>query len=145
MGLGVDDPFPVTGGASVADELLRVHRSYLSALRPVLRRVHALAHITGGGLPGNVIRAIPDTLDAVVELNSWIVPPVFGALGRAGNIPRAEMFRTFNMGVGMVVIAATDDVAAVVTSAADAGVRAWLLGRLIAGSGKVVLSEEEIS
>ena len=69
--LGVHDAYPDANGASVADVLLKVHRSYLPSLKPVLHHVHAMAHITGGGLPGNLNRALPHTLDAVVETSSW--------------------------------------------------------------------------
>jgi phosphoribosylformylglycinamidine cyclo-ligase len=132
------DPFPGTDG-TVADALLAVHRSYLAALRPVLNRVHAMAHITGGGLPGNLNRVLPAHLDAVVETASWDVPPVFLVLEEAGGVPRAEMFRTFNMGVGMAVLAAPPDVDAVIASATEAGVRAWPLGHVVRGEGRVVL------
>ncbi|HEY0972165.1 MAG TPA: phosphoribosylformylglycinamidine cyclo-ligase [Gemmatimonadales bacterium] len=134
------DAFPDAGGASVADVLLRVHRSYLAALTPVLDRVHALAHITGGGLPGNLNRALPAALDARVELASWTVPAEFRVLAEAGGVSRDEMFRAFNMGVGMVAICARDDVDAVTASAADAGVPSWILGDVVAGSGAVVLA-----
>ncbi len=139
MRLGVADAFPDEDG-SVADVLLRVHRSYLAALRPVLGRVHAMAHITGGGLPGNLNRALPPDLDAVVDRSSWKVPNLFQVLERAGEVPREEMFRAFNMGVGMVVICARDDAAAVVESSSLAGTPAWLLGEIRPGSGAVVLN-----
>ena len=110
-----------------------------SAARPVLDRVHAMAHITGGGLPGNVNRALPDALDAVDrhgELDS--AERVSGSCETAGQVSRDEMFRTFNMGVGMVVI--TD--AAMRgrgrwRARASAGVDAWRLGRVVRGSGQV--------
>ncbi|MHB0948202.1 MAG: phosphoribosylformylglycinamidine cyclo-ligase [Gemmatimonadaceae bacterium] len=130
------DPFPGEA-ASVADVLLRVHRSYLPALRGVLDRVHAMAHITGGGLPGNLDRAIPDTLDALVDANSWTVPNVFRVLAEAGGVAPDEMFRTFNMGVGMVVVAAPADAQVVLDAAAAAGLTGWILGRLERGSGRV--------
>jgi phosphoribosylformylglycinamidine cyclo-ligase len=136
--LGSADAFPDEGG-SVADVLLRVHRSYLAALRPVLQRVHAMAHITGGGLPGNLDRALPPDLDAVVDLSSWSVPNLFEVLERAGEVPRDEMFRAFNMGVGMVVICARGDADAVIESSRAAGTPAWLLGEVRPGSGVVVL------
>ena len=139
MGLRAGDPFPGAGGATVAEVLLAVHRSYLSALTPVLDRVHAMAHITGGGLPGNVDRAIPPTVDAVIETGAWTVPLVFDVLAKAGQVGRTEMFRAFNMGVGMVVIvdaAAADDVRA---SARAAGVESWMLGRIVPGEGRVIL------
>jgi phosphoribosylformylglycinamidine cyclo-ligase len=137
--LGADGAFPGEG-ATVADVLLRVHRSYLGALRPVLDRLHAMAHVTGGGLPGNLDRVLPDTLDAVVETASWEVPNVFQVLAAAGAVPRDEMFRAFNMGVGMVVLVDPEDVAAVQGSAAAAGVESWALGHVRPGTGRVILS-----
>jgi phosphoribosylformylglycinamidine cyclo-ligase len=137
--LAADAAFPGEG-ATVADVLLRVHRSYLGALRPVLDRLHAMAHVTGGGLPGNLDRALPDTLDAVVETASWEVPNVFQVLAAAGAVPRDEMFRAFNMGVGMVVLVDPEDVAAVQGSAAAAGVESWALGHVRPGTGRVILS-----
>jgi phosphoribosylformylglycinamidine cyclo-ligase len=136
MGLGVADPFPGEA-ASVADVLLRVHRSYLSVLRPVLGRVRAMAHITGGGLPGNVNRALPDTLDAVIDSKSWEVPNLFQQLERAGQVDRAEMYRTFNMGVGMVVITDEAGANAVQASAESAHLGSWRLGRIVRGAGQV--------
>jgi phosphoribosylformylglycinamidine cyclo-ligase len=137
--LAPNDAFPGGGGA-VADVLLAEHRSYLPALRPVLDRVHAMAHITGGGLPENLDRALPKTLDAVVDTSSWDVPPVFRVLQKAGAVDPAEMYRTFNMGVGMVVICAPADVKSVLSAASAAGVAGWKLGSLKPGSGVVILS-----
>jgi phosphoribosylformylglycinamidine cyclo-ligase len=139
MRLEPTDPFPGES-ASTADALLRVHRSYLRALRPVLGTIHAMAHVTGGGLPGNVNRALPSTLDAEIDTGSWQVPNLFLRLQNAGAVSRDEMFRTFNMGVGMVVIVAASDVETIVRSAQSEGVRAWRLGRVIRGAGQVVLS-----
>jgi len=139
--LRMGDAFPDGGGGeAVADVLLAEHRSYLPALKPVLDRVHALAHITGGGLPGNLDRALPPTLDAVVDTSSWKVPGVFGVLKNAGAVEPAEMYRTFNMGVGMVVIAGPSDVSAILSAAAAAGLAGWILGSLKPGSGAVLLS-----
>jgi len=137
--LGPHDAFP-GGGGSVADVLLRVHRSYLGALVPVLGRVHAMAHITGGGLEGNVNRALPPGLDAVIETGSWEVPREFTVLAEAGQVARGEMFRTFNMGVGIVVITTPDDAGAVIRGAESAGVRCWRLGSVEPGSGQVILN-----
>ena len=136
MGLGVNDPFPGETG-TVADVLLRVHRSYLPVLRPVLGRVHAMAHITGGGLPGNVNRALPDTLDAVIDAGSWELPNLYRQLERAGQVDRAEMYRTFNMGVGMVVITDEAGAEAVQASATSAHIGNWRLGRIVRGAGQV--------
>jgi phosphoribosylformylglycinamidine cyclo-ligase len=140
--LGPDDPFPGES-RSTADVMLAVHRSYLQALAPVRGAIHAMAHITGGGLPGNLDRSLPSTLDAEVDVGTWEVPNVFRVLAEAGGVPRDEMYRAFNMGVGMVVI--TDDAGAarVRESAAAAGVEHWLLGRVVPGSGRVILKGGE--
>ncbi len=131
------DVFPDADGASVADVLLRVHRSYLSCLAPMLDRIHAMAHITGGGLPGNVNRVLPDTLDADIDATSWTIPSLFRVLEEAGNVSRLEMYRAFNMGVGMVVITAAQHVGDVCASAQAAGIAAWEMGRIVAGTGAV--------
>ena len=139
MRLGPADPFPGES-ESTADTMLRVHRSYLPVLRPVLGTIHAMAHITGGGLPGNVNRALPPSLDAEIDTSSWQIPNLFTRLQHAGDVARDEMFRAFNMGVGMVVIAAPADVETISTAAQSEGVRAWRLGRVIRGAGQVVLT-----
>ena len=136
MGLGASDPFPGEGD-SVANVLLRIHRSYLPVLRAVVGQVHAMAHITGGGLPGNVNRALPDTLDAVIDAGAWEVPNLFLQLERAGQVDRGEMYRTFNMGVGMVVITDAAGAEAVEASAASAHLGSWRLGRIVRGAGQV--------
>lgn len=139
LGLGPGDRYP-GANETVAEVLLRVHRSYLRALEPVLSRVHAMAHITGGGIPGNLDRALPPEMDAVVDQGSWEVPDVFEAVARAGETDRREMFRTFNMGVGMMVVTDPSDADAVIAAAAGEKVDAWVAGEIRAGSGQVVLS-----
>jgi len=137
--LDYHDSFP-DSEQTVADVLLAEHRSYLAAIKPVLDCVHAMAHITGGGLPGNVDRAIPSSLDARIDRSSWEVPLVFRVLQEAGKVEPAEMYRTFNMGVGMVVICAPPDVENVLAAASLAEVPAWVLGSLSPGTGTVILS-----
>jgi phosphoribosylformylglycinamidine cyclo-ligase len=141
MQLSAQDAFPGEG-TTVANVLLRVHRSYLSVLKPVLARIHAMAHITGGGLPGNVNRALPDTLDAEIHASSWEVPNLFRQLERAGAVSRAEMYRTFNMGIGMVVITDEGNAAAIESSAASGHIASWRLGRVVPGTGQVRILEE---
>jgi phosphoribosylformylglycinamidine cyclo-ligase len=138
MGLGVDDPFPGED-ASVAEVLLRVHRSYLSALRGPIEagRVRALAHVTGGGLVDNLPRILPDAVDARIDRASWEVPNLFRVLQREGSVDEAEMFRAFNMGVGMVVVVASGDAAEVLEQLRGAGETAWLAGEIVQGSGEV--------
>ncbi len=137
--LAADDTFP-GDTRSTADVLLAVHRSYLNALAPVRAAVHAMAHITGGGLPGNLDRALPPTMDAVVDTTSWDVPNVFRVLEDAGGVARAEMYRAFNMGVGMVVITDAAGAAQVLASARAAGVEGWMMGEVTAGTGQVIFS-----
>jgi phosphoribosylformylglycinamidine cyclo-ligase len=136
MGLGVDDPMPGTD-LSVGDALLSVHRSYLSALWPFLEadRLRGLAHVTGGGLPGNLPRILGDGLGAVVDRGSWQVPAVFRTLQEGGAVPTDEMYRVFNMGVGMVVIVSPGDAGAVVEDLGASGEAAWVMGEVEAGSG----------
>jgi phosphoribosylformylglycinamidine cyclo-ligase len=139
MKLGWDDHFPGMD-ATAGDVMLSVHRSYLSSLSPVLDRIHAMAHITGGGLPGNLNRALPADLDAIVDSGTWEIPIVFAALEEAGNVARDEMYRVFNMGIGMVVIADPSHAGAIIGSARVAGVTGWVAGEVKRGSGEVVIA-----
>jgi phosphoribosylformylglycinamidine cyclo-ligase len=139
MGLAYDDPFPGSN-ESVADALLAVHRSYLGVLRPVLGEIHAMAHITGGGLPGNLNRVLPPTMDAQVDTTSWETPNLFKVLAEAGAVESDEMFRAFNMGVGMVVISNTAAAARIQQHVRGQGVPAWTMGAVSKGSGQVILN-----
>ena len=136
LGLGPDDELPGTG-RSVADELLAVHRSYLDVLRGPLEAgvVHGLAHVTGGGIPGNLPRVLPSGLGAVVDRGSWTVPAVFRALQDAGKVATEEMDRVFNMGVGMIVVVDEQGAEVVKAAAAAHDVEAWTVGSIAAGEG----------
>lgn len=140
LGLGVHDRFP-EHDASIADVLLRVHRSYLKPVLPLIEdgKVHALAHITGGGLPENLARVIPDGLEARVDRSSWTVPTEFQVIMRHGRVDEEEMFRTFNMGVGMVLIVPAGEADAVVARLNDEGESAWIAGAVARGERKVAL------
>ena len=141
MGLSVDSQFPGEGGASVADVLLRVHRSYVRPLLPILGRgeVRGLAHVTGGGLTDNVPRVLPEGLDARFDTSSWEVPNVFRVLQREGGVERGEMFRAFNMGVGMVAVVAPERADAVVRELREAGEEAWIAGEVVPGERRTIL------
>jgi phosphoribosylformylglycinamidine cyclo-ligase len=136
MGLDVGDPFP-DSDASVADVLLTVHRSYLPSLRPMLEGngLHGLAHITGGGIPGNLPRILPDGLGARVDRSSWVVPPLFQRLQREGDVERDEMFRVFNMGVGMIAVVESARESDFIAALRAEGETAWSCGQIEAGSG----------
>jgi phosphoribosylformylglycinamidine cyclo-ligase len=138
LAIGWDDPFPEVE-ATAAEVMLSIHRSYYRALQPVLGDIHAMAHITGGGLPGNLNRALPDTMDAVIDSGTWEIPPVFSVLESAGKVPRDEMFRVFNMGVGMVVIAARERADEIIGSARVGGVVGWVMGEVRPGRGEVLI------
>jgi phosphoribosylformylglycinamidine cyclo-ligase len=122
-------------GTSVGDALLAVHRSYYASVSSVLPRVHALAHITGGGLPGNLSRSLPDGCGATIDLSTWQVPPLFTFLQERGNVERNEMFDVFNMGIGLVAVVPSDAVDEVQTAASAADVPTWVIGEVVAGQG----------
>jgi phosphoribosylformylglycinamidine cyclo-ligase len=127
-------------GTTLGDALLAPHRSYLTCVRPLLEQdlVKGLAHITGGGITENLPRALPDGCAAEVELQSWSVPPIFRLLAQTGSIPRDEMFRAFNMGVGAVIVCAARDADRVMNMIAMAGEPdAFRLGTIVAGERSV--------
>lgn len=116
LGLAVDSVVEALGCA-VGEELLRTHRSYQAAVRPAIETgcVKGMAHITGGGLTDNVPRILPEGCAAVIDPARWETPPVFDFLREQGEVPEAEMYRTFNMGVGLVVVCARGDAHRVLT------------------------------
>jgi phosphoribosylformylglycinamidine cyclo-ligase len=115
LGLGVHDRVAELG-VSVAEALLEPHRSYLPVVRPLLDtgRIKGMAHITGGGITDNLPRVLPRGTEALVHLGSWEVPPIFRWLERAGAVPQPDMLRTFNMGVGLILVVAAADADAVI-------------------------------
>jgi phosphoribosylformylglycinamidine cyclo-ligase len=141
MKLGVHDGYPGSS-ESVADVLLRPHRSYRRSLLPLIRggTVHALAHITGGGIPENLVRVLPDSVNAVIDRTSWTVPPEFATVQEHGSVAPDEMFLTFNMGVGMIVVTDAAEADSTVQALRDAGEDAWIIGGLEQGTGTVRLS-----
>ncbi|RMH15944.1 MAG: phosphoribosylformylglycinamidine cyclo-ligase, partial [Gemmatimonadetes bacterium] len=135
LGLGPDDAFP-EHDASVADVLLAVHLSYLDGLLPELDadRVHGLAHITGGGIPGNLPRTL-GALGARIDRTSWEPPALFRVLQEAGRVEIDEMFRVFNMGVGMIAAVAPASADDVVASLRGRGHDAWIVGEVTSEEG----------
>jgi phosphoribosylformylglycinamidine cyclo-ligase len=135
-GLQVDDVVD-EWGCSVADELLRPHRAYVTALRDPIARgaVHGLAHITGGGVYENVPRMLPRGCGAVIDSEAWEVPPVFRSLQEWGDVADDEMWHTFNMGIGMVVAVASADAHALHEELEAAGEEVWALGAVVDGDG----------
>jgi phosphoribosylformylglycinamidine cyclo-ligase len=96
-------------GKTLGDELLQHHQCYYHELKPVLPLVKGLAHVTGGGLVGNLPRILPHGLAANLHKGSWHIPPIFELVQRKGNIDEAEMYRVFNMGIGMTIVCSGDD------------------------------------
>ena len=134
------------GGASLADALLAPTRIYVRPVRAALAAhpgaVHALAHITGGGITENLNRALPDSLDAQVELGTWPVPAIVRHVCAAAHLEEAEALKTFNMGVGLVLIvdaAAADEVARTLE---EAGETVYRVGTVVSGNGNVTYANE---
>jgi phosphoribosylformylglycinamidine cyclo-ligase len=135
LGLGYDATPAALAGASVADELLRPTRIYVAALRALraaMIRWKGAAHITGGGLVDNPPRFVPADSKLALRLHpgSWSVPPVFGAIAAAG-VAEAEMRRTFNCGLGMIVAVGAADAASAVAVLAGAGETAFIVGEVV--------------
>jgi phosphoribosylformylglycinamidine cyclo-ligase len=128
------------GGRSVQDALLAEHRSYASIVAPLLNEdlIAGMAHITGGGLPGNVNRMLSDT-DAEIALDSWQVPGLFRLLVEGGGVERNEAYKAFNMGVGLVLAIEPDQAERATELLRKQGETPWVIGRLVPGSGKVHL------
>jgi len=135
MGLKVGDPLPGLG-KSVGDELLAPTRIYVKPVLDLLKAipVRAMAHITGGGLTGNLPRVLPAGCKAVIERGSWTVPPIFTLIRESGKIAEAEMFRAFNMGIGLVLVVAREQADHCRALLASLGETAWIIGEVQAGS-----------
>lgn len=136
-GLSWDDPAPWDGDASLGEALLASTRLYVRSALTAIRGggVHALAHITGGGITENLPRVLAAGLGAEVDLAAWTLPPVFRWLAAAGEIDEAEMLKTFNCGVGMIAVVAPAHADAVARALAEAGETVISLGRVVNGRG----------
>jgi phosphoribosylformylglycinamidine cyclo-ligase len=135
MGLKLGDPIPGVG-RRVVDELLEPTRIYVKPVLGLLRevRVRAMAHITGGGITENLPRVLPGGRRARIDPSAWPVPPIFTAIQRAAAVDDAEMRRTFNMGVGFVLVVAPADVATTTKRLQTAGERVIEIGEIVAGA-----------
>jgi len=129
-------------GQSLGETLLTPTRIYVKALLALLAKVdvHALAHITGGGLPENLNRSLPDDLDAKISKKNWDIPPVFKFLKKQGNVSEAEMYKVFNMGIGYTLIVRPHFAEAVQKQLQKAGETVYRMGEIVKGSGKVNMS-----
>ena len=140
---GRDLAGPAWSGASrtLGEELLVPSAIYAPAMLSLAREVgvHAFAHITGGGLPGNIDRVLPSTCDAVVHRGAWPEPRIFAEVQQAGDVPDDEMEHVFNLGVGMVAIIRAGDAAAALDHLHVQGHDAWVIGEVVDGYGRVVV------
>lgn len=136
MGLGVSDR-PPGWTATVGEALLAPHRSYLRPLWPELqqKRIKALVHVTGGGFEGNIPRVLPAGVAARIALDSWPVPPIFGLIAEGGSVARDEMFRTFNMGLGMILVVSRATIEQLESSLRTRGETVYRVGELVPGEG----------
>jgi phosphoribosylformylglycinamidine cyclo-ligase len=124
----------------VGNELLRTHKSYWPAIKRLVdgECVSAMAHITGGGITENLPRVLPRGVAAVIEMGSWQVPPIFEHLQQLGNVPQDEMLRTFNMGLGMLLVIPSKKFKKAQTVLERAGEKAFTVGRIVKGDRKVM-------
>ncbi|MCH9025204.1 MAG: phosphoribosylformylglycinamidine cyclo-ligase [candidate division Zixibacteria bacterium] len=124
-------------GTTVGEALLKKHLSYFSTVYPLLSKfeIKGMAHITGGGIPGNLKRILPENLDAEIETNSWQTPPIFGWLQSKGEIDDEDMYSAFNMGIGYVIVADETNANKIIKEIDSA----QIIGKIVQGSGKVKL------
>jgi phosphoribosylformylglycinamidine cyclo-ligase len=135
--LPLDAPMSELGGITLAEALLWPHRCYAPAILPLLgvNQILAMAHITGGGFLDNIPRVLPDGIGVRIDRSSWTVPPLFRLIQRLGEVSEQEMFRVFNMGIGMVLIVPTASVEGVMTRLAACGEHVVRLGETVVGRG----------
>ena len=152
----LEQPLEALGGATLADALLEPTRIYVKPVLELLRGeagscVHALAHITGGGITENLNRALAADVDAVVDRTvtpagysmGWDVPPVITYIAQEAGLTADEACKTFNMGVGLCIICSAEDEAAVTEALVALGEQPFRVGTCVSGSGKVVYSDEQ--
>lgn len=128
-------------GRTIGEALLEPHRCYYQQLKPLLPLIKGIAHVTGGGLIGNVPRVLPQGVAANFNSRAWTIPPLFQLIEQKGNVARDEMFRVFNMGIGMVVICASENVAQLVKALPEARV----IGEVVKHKGKAGVIIDEVT
>ena len=126
-------------GRSVGDMLLEPHRSYATLVRILMKivNVKGMAHVTGGGITDNLPRTLPPDTGAAIDLDAWTAPPVFGFLQRTGNVEQAEMLRTFNCGMGYLLVVGEEDADRALSTIDQAGAEGCVIGRVVKGERRV--------
>ncbi|MCP4644427.1 MAG: phosphoribosylformylglycinamidine cyclo-ligase, partial [bacterium] len=137
-GLTVDDEMPGVG-RTVGEALLEPHKSYAKMVQILMRvtDVKGMSHITGGGITDNLPRTLPDGVGAEIDLDSWTVPPIFEFMQKTGGVEDAEMMRTFNMGMGYLLVVAPDEAERMMDTFAQTGEHAHAIGKVVAGEHNV--------
>ncbi len=138
-GLHLDDCPEPLGGRSLVDELLEPTRIYALDCLALAEQVdaHGFAHITGGGLAGNLVRVLPDHLDAVVDRSTWSPQPIFDLIARSGPVGLDQLELTFNLGVGMIAVVPAERAQDALDLLDERAVPAWRLGEMVSGAGQV--------
>jgi len=131
------DSFIPELGTTLGEELLKPTKIYVKAYKAV-SNIKAMAHITGGGIPGNLPRVLPKTIGAKIKKGSWQEPPIFGLLRKEGNVPEQEMRRTFNLGIGYIMIVSPDSVDNTLSALKSAGYDAYVIGETFSGNREVL-------
>lgn len=128
-------------GESLGSYLLRPTRIYVKLILALLKRfrIQGMAHITGGGVPGNLVRILPRTVDAVVDVGSWRIPAIFSLIQRLGPVEPREMFQTFNMGLGMILVVRPKHGRGLARACRRRGYQTFCIGRIVRGGGQVLL------
>jgi phosphoribosylformylglycinamidine cyclo-ligase len=140
LGLRVDDKAPWRKKRTVGQELLEPHLSYLKPLRPLLGHaaLHGMAHVTGGGITDNLPRVLPAGTHALIRVGSWPVPDLFHFLQEKGEVDTEEMFRVFNMGIGMILAVDAAGLAEVLGLLRSVGQKSYVIGTVQPGGSRVV-------
>ena len=130
----LDKKFPELEGTLI-EELMRPTKIYAKIIQTLIKNfeIHAIAHITGGGIVGNLPRVLPAGTVAIIKKGSWEVPPIFSLIQNEGNVPEEEMWRTFNMGIGMILVVDADIGEQIVEYLSTAGEKAWIIGEIRRG------------
>lgn len=134
----------MVGNESFLDAIMKPHLCYYKPLRDLFETdgLHGMAHITGGGIEGNLNRVIPERLDALVDLSRIDIPPLFQMIRNNGNVDERDMLRTFNMGVGMILVVDSKSVQSVMDHIVAFGLKSYVIGEIIEGNKQVIFNNE---
>ena len=142
------DKIPELGDQELGDVLLTPTKIYVNALLPLIKKhlLHSVAHITGGGFIDNIPRMLPENVQAQIQLGSWPVLPIFQTMKTIGEIPEADMYEIFNMGIGMVLSVAPEKVSEVLGILEENNEKGYVIGSVVSkeSEGKVILKEKQL-